>query len=139
MTGSSAVKIDTVVCPEIVALREHVISVANCPSRLLLDEIADKWSVLILAALKRQPMRFNAIKRSLEGISQKVLTQTLRRLERNGIVARRVAQAPLSVEYSITPLGHSLDEPFRALYVWTLENLSDVERARKTFDAGATR
>jgi DNA-binding HxlR family transcriptional regulator len=122
-----------------VTLREHVISVANCPSRLLLDEIADKWSVLILAALKRQPMRFNAIKRSLEGISQKVLTQTLRRLERNGIVARRVSQAPLSVEYSITSLGHSLDEPFRALYVWTLENLSDVERARKTFDGGAVR
>jgi DNA-binding HxlR family transcriptional regulator len=121
---------------DIAALREQVISVANCPSRLLLDEIADKWTVLILAALKREPMRFNAIKRSLEGISQKVLTQTLRRLERNGIVARRVTQAPLSVEYSITPLGHSLDEPFRALYVWTLDNLTDVERARKTFDAG---
>ncbi len=116
------------------ATSQQVISVANCPSRLLLDEIADKWTVLILAALKREPMRFNAIKRALEGISQKVLTQTLRRLERNGIVVRNVSQAPLSVEYSITPLGRSLDQPFQALYQWTLENLSDVERARAAFD-----
>jgi DNA-binding HxlR family transcriptional regulator len=137
MKRASAASAENTACSKIVTLREHVISVANCPSRLLLDEIADKWSVLILAALKREPMRFNAIKRSLEGISQKVLTQTLRRLERNGIVARRVMQLPLSVEYSITPLGHSLDEPFRALYIWTLENLRDVERARKTFDASA--
>ncbi len=137
MANLTAEQSDSAHCPDISTLREHVISVANCPSRLLLDEIADKWSVLILAALKGEPMRFNAIKRSLEGISQKVLTQTLRRLERNGIIGRHVTLAPLSVEYNITPLGHSLDEPFRALYLWTLENLADVERARKTFDAGA--
>lgn len=116
------------------ATSQQVISVANCPSRLLLDEIADKWTVLILAALKNEPLRFNAIKRSLEGISQKVLTQTLRRLERNGIVVRNVGQAPLSVEYRITPLGRSLDQPFQALYQWTRENLADVERARMAFD-----
>jgi DNA-binding HxlR family transcriptional regulator len=117
------------------ALRQRVISAADCPCRLLLDQIADKWSVLILAALKDGPMRFNMIKRSLEGITQKALTQSLRRLERNGIVARRVIPAsPLAVEYRMTPLGHTLDEPFRALYAWTQDHLPQVEQARRAFD-----
>jgi DNA-binding HxlR family transcriptional regulator len=116
-------------------LRQRVISAADCPSRLLLEQIADKWSVLIIAALKGGPLRFNMIKRSLEGITQKALTQSLRRLERNGIVARRVIPvSPLAVEYSITPLGHTLDEPFRALYAWTLDYLPQVEKARQAFD-----
>jgi DNA-binding HxlR family transcriptional regulator len=116
-------------------LRQRVISAADCPSRLLLEQIADKWSVLIIAALKGGPLRFNMIKRSLEGITQKALTQSLRRLERNGIVSRRVVPvSPLAVEYSITPLGHTLDEPFRALYTWTLDYLPQVEKARQAFD-----
>jgi DNA-binding HxlR family transcriptional regulator len=113
----------------------HVLSVANCPSRLLLDQIADKWSVLILAVLRRGPLRFNAIKRRIEGVTQKALTQCLRRLERNGIVERRViATSPISVEYEITALGRSLDHPFEALYAWTLEHLPEVERARALYD-----
>ncbi|AJK48872.1 winged helix-turn-helix transcriptional regulator [Burkholderia plantarii] len=117
---------------------EDVLSAADCPSRLLLDQIADKWSVLIIAALHDGPLRFNAIKRRLEGITQKALTQSLRRLERNGILARRVITAsPISVEYEVTRLGRTLDKPFQALYAWTLEHLPDVERAREAYDRRA--
>lgn len=115
--------------------QNDVLSVANCPSRLLLDQIADKWSVLILASLHDAPLRFNAIKRRLEGITQKALTQSLRRLERNGIVQRTViATSPISVQYEVTPLGRTLDRPFQALYAWTLEYLPEVEQAREIYD-----
>ena len=107
----------------------------DCPHRLLLDEVADKWSVLILAVLCKQPLRFNAIRRALEGITQKALTQSLRRLERNGIVSRRViTDSPVGVEYQLTEVGRSLQKPFAALYAWTLEYLPKVERARELFD-----
>ena len=113
----------------------ELLSATDCPSRLLLDQIADKWSVLILASLCDGPLRFNAIKRRIEGVTQKALTQCLRRLERNGIVERRViAASPISVEYEITALGRSLERPFRALYVWTQEHLPEVERARVRYD-----
>lgn len=106
-----------------------------CPSRLMLDQIADKWSMLILAALRDEPLRFNAIKRRISGVTQKALTQCLRRLERNGIVERRVVTtSPISVEYKITTLGRSLDGPFQALYLWTLEHLSEIEDARARYD-----
>jgi len=108
---------------------------AGCGSRMILDQIADKWSMLILAVLCTQPQRFNAIKRSLEGVTQKALTQTLRRLERNGLVSRRVIpMSPVAVEYAVTPLGRTLQQPFAALYSWTVEHLSDVERAQQEFD-----
>lgn len=114
------------------------LSRAGCPSRFLLDQIADKWSVLILAALCPGPMRFNAIRRRLDGITQKALTSALRRLERNGIVARRVLPgSPVGVEYGITPLGRTLEGPFTALHAWTVEYLPAVEQARRAFDAGA--
>ena|ERR1700743_980145 len=117
----------------------EVLSLASCPSRLLLDQIADKWSVLILASLRPGPMRFNAIKRRIEGITQKALAQCLRRLERNGIVERRViATSPISVEYEITALGRSLDGPFQALYLWTYEHLPEVESARARYDQRET-
>lgn len=113
----------------------HVLSAANCPHRVLLEQIADKWSVLILGALCAQPLRFNAIKRQLEGITQKALTQSLRRLQRNGIVTRTVlATSPVAVEYQITPLGKTLKEPFEALYRWTMNYLPEVEKAREVFD-----
>ncbi|MET0747571.1 MAG: helix-turn-helix domain-containing protein [Rhizobium sp.] len=116
--------------------KQKVLSVANCPNRLLLEQVADKWSVLLMAALCDAPMRFNEIKRTLEGITQKSLTQSLRRLERNGIVERRVlATSPVAVEYNITPLGQSLRQPFQALYAWTVDYLPDVEKARAAFDA----
>lgn len=108
---------------------------ADCPSRLLLDEVADKWSVLIFAALTGGPMRFNALVRTLDGISKKSLTAVLRRLERNGLVSRHVrAVSPVAVEYTITPLGWSLSVPFAALYNWTQEQLPLIEDARSRFD-----
>jgi DNA-binding HxlR family transcriptional regulator len=114
------------------------LSAADCPSRLLLDQIADKWSVLVLAVLRGGPLRFNTIKRRIEGVTQKALTQTLRRLERNGIVARRViSSSPVAVEYEITTLGRTLDQPFQAIYAWTLEYLPQVEQARTRFDERA--
>lgn len=109
-----------------------------CPSRVMLDQIADKWSMLVLASLRDGPLRFNVIRRRIDGITQKALTQCLRRLERNGIVDRRVITAsPISVEYGITALGRSLDHPFQALHRWTIENLSEVEQARSRYDERA--
>ncbi|KTB60840.1 hypothetical protein AO066_02955 [Pseudomonas fluorescens] len=106
-----------------------------CPSRLMLDQIADKWSMLILASLRHEPLRFNAILRRIEGVTQKALTQCLRRLERHGLVERTViTTSPIAVEYEITTLGRSLDQPFQALYLWTLEHLSEVEGAMARYD-----
>lgn len=108
----------------------------GCPSRMILDQIADKWSVLVLAALCNQPLRFNALKRALDGITQKALSHTLRRLERNGIVERRViASAPVAVEYRVTALGRTLKTPFQALHQWTLQHHHEVEQARRDYDA----
>ncbi|KGF68776.1 MarR family transcriptional regulator [Hoeflea sp. BAL378] len=111
---------------------------ASCPSRVLFDQIADKWSMMVLTVLDAGPMRFNAIKRHLEGITQKALTECLRRLERNGLVERRVLPtSPVGVEYEITPLGRTLQPPFKALYAWTREQMPEVEAARRAFDARA--
>ncbi|MET0264976.1 MAG: helix-turn-helix domain-containing protein [Duganella sp.] len=107
---------------------------SECPSRALFDQIADKWSMMVLTVLDEEPHRFNAIKRRLEGITQKALTQCLRRLERNGLVSRHVIAMPLAVQYEITPLGHTLLPPMRQLYAWTLDKLPMVENARKAFD-----
>ena len=108
----------------------------NCPSRLLFEEISDKWSMMVLTVLVGERTRFNELKRRLEGISQKPLTQCLRKLERNGLVTRRVIQAsPVGVEYAITPLGRSLHHPFKALYGWTVDYLPEVAKARHRFDA----
>jgi DNA-binding HxlR family transcriptional regulator len=87
---------------------------------------------------RRGPQRFNAIRRRLEGVTEKALTQCLRRLERNGLVERRViASSPVAVEYQITPLGRTLQVPFKALYAWTLQNMATVEQARSAFDRRA--
>ncbi|KQW56418.1 winged helix-turn-helix transcriptional regulator [Variovorax sp. Root411] len=108
---------------------------ADCPSRALFDQIADKWSMMVLHVLADGPLRFNVIKRQLEGITQKALTQCLRRLERNGLISRRVIPvSPIAVEYAVTPLGRTLEQPFKALHGWTLANITQVEEARKAFD-----
>jgi DNA-binding HxlR family transcriptional regulator len=107
-------------------------------SRLLLDQITDKWSILILGALCKKPLRFNEIRRALEGITQKALTQSLRRLERSGILARRVIpSSQVAVEYSITPLGRSLEDPFKALFDWTMLHTAEVLQAQSAFDERA--
>ena len=105
-------------------------------SRLLLDQITDKWSILILSVLCKEPLRFNEIKRNMNGITQKSLTQCLRRLERNGIVSRRVIpSSQVGVEYSITPLGRTLETPFQALFNWTVKYSTAVAHAQSEFDA----
>lgn len=111
---------------------------SECPSRALFDQIADKWSMMVLAILDEEPLRFNAIKRRLEGVTQKALTQCLRRLERNGLVSRHILSfSPVAVQYEITPLGRTLQQPFRALHQWTLDKLPEVEAARQQFDDAA--
>jgi len=108
---------------------------SECPSRVLIDQIADKWSMMVLAVLDSGPLRFNVIKKQLEGVTQKALTQCLRRLERNGLLSRQViADSPVAVQYEITPLGRTLQPPFRALYAWTIAKMPEVEQARQTFD-----
>lgn len=105
--------------------------------RLLLDQIADRWSILVLGAICAAggTLRFNAIRRKVSGVAQKTLTQCLRRLERNGIVERRIIDsAPLGVEYAVTPLGRTLDKPFAALNAWTAEHAQAVRAAQDAFD-----
>jgi DNA-binding HxlR family transcriptional regulator len=109
---------------------------SECPSRALFDQIADKWSMMVIAVLNEGPQRFNAIRRRLQGVTQKALTQCLRRLERNGLVAREVISlSPVAVQYHLTPLGHTLREPLQELHKWTLVKLPEVTTAREAFDS----
>ncbi|EOC0122440.1 winged helix-turn-helix transcriptional regulator [Cronobacter sakazakii] len=104
-------------------------------TRPVLEQVANKWSVLILTVLCTQPARFNAIKRRLDPITHKALTEALRRLERNGLVSRRViASSPVAVEYSITPLGRTLQEPFVALVSWARQHGAAIEQAQMAYD-----
>jgi DNA-binding HxlR family transcriptional regulator len=110
-------------------------SLAELPMRVLLDQIADKWSVLVLAELCHGPLRFNELKRRLVGVSQKSLTSCLRTLEKNGIVSRTMLLAmPIAVQYEITPLGRTLEGPFAALHGWTAKHLAEVQRARALYE-----
>ena len=113
---------------------------ANCPTRLVLDRIADKWSVLVLGLLAHEPIRFNELRRRIDGISQKVLAQALRQLERDGLVNRKVTPTvPVTVEYSITPLGRTLSRTVDALSTWAEKHFPDVLRAQQAYDRQATR
>ncbi len=109
---------------------------ATCPSRKLLDRIADKWVTLTLSALgENGTMRYSEISRQLAGVSQKMLTQTLRSLERDGLVEREVTPSvPVRVDYRLTPLGRSLLQPIRHLKRWAEEHMVEVERAREAYD-----
>jgi DNA-binding HxlR family transcriptional regulator len=108
---------------------------ADCPTRLALDRIGDKWAVLILLLLAEKPFRFNALRRHIEGISQKMLTQTLKSLERDGLVDRKAfATVPVTVEYSITPLGRTLTGAVDALRVWAETHIDQVLEAQRRYD-----
>ena len=103
--------------------------------RPVLDKIADKWTIMILTVLCPRPARFNEIKRRLSGITHKSLADALKRLERHGLVTRTVLPtAPIGVEYTITPLGHSLREPFDALCSWALEHEQAIAAAAAAYD-----
>lgn len=103
--------------------------------RPVLDKIADKWTIMILTVLCPEPARFNEIKRRLDGITHKSLADALKRLERNGLVTRTVIPTmPVGVLYTITPLGHSLREPFEALCSWALTHEAAFASAAFTYD-----
>lgn len=105
-------------------------------ARFALDEVATKWSVMILTVLCPQPARFNEIKRRLDGITHKSLSDALKRLQRNGLVQRTVIPTrPVGVEYRITALGLSLQGPFDALYAWASQHADEIESAQAEFDS----
>ena len=111
----------------------------GCPMREVLDRIGDTWSVLVIINLKSRPLRFNALRRSIEGISHRMLTVTLRSLERDGLVSRTVRPTtPPEVEYALTELGYSLALPLGALGCWAAENRGLLRQARAAFDGGGT-
>ncbi|MDQ7912070.1 helix-turn-helix domain-containing protein [Pseudomonas sp. 102515] len=103
--------------------------------RSILEHIANKWTVLILSVLCTQPARFNDLKRRLHGITHKSLSEALKRLERNGLISRKVLPTqPIGVEYRITALGSSLRDPFAALYAWSLTHRAALEEAQRAYD-----
>jgi DNA-binding HxlR family transcriptional regulator len=103
--------------------------------RPVLDKIADKWTILILTVLCPRPARFNEIKRRLDGVTHKALADALKRLERHGLVTRTVLPTtPIGVEYAITPMGHSLRQPFEALCAWALTHDHAIEEAAQTYE-----
>lgn len=110
---------------------------SNCPTRKVLDRVADKWAVLVLGLLIEGPIRFNRLRRAVEGISQKMLSQTLKSLERDGLVSRKAfATVPVTVEYAITPLGQTLATTLDALRVWAETHMEEVTANQQRYDAG---
>lgn len=109
----------------------------TCPTRELIHQLSDKWSICVLLAVSNGPVRFNQLKRMVEGVTQKMLGQTLRRLDSNGIVERRVFPTmPMRVEYEITPLGRTLMPIVEALQTWAVANFPLIAAARREFERG---
>ena len=107
-------------------------------TRQILTRVGDKWSVLVVVLLGEATLRFNELRRALDGISQRMLTSTLRGLERDGLVKRTVHPTnPPQVDYALTPLGESLLEPVRVLAVWAQGHRAEVMQAREAFDSAA--
>ena len=106
------------------------------PVTELIALISEKWSLFIVHVLRLGPLRFGEIKTAASGISQRMLTLTLRHLERNGVVTRTViSKSPLHVDYALTPLGHSLIHPVDSLGDWAIANHDAMEQARRIYDA----
>ncbi|MBI3358478.1 MAG: helix-turn-helix transcriptional regulator [Nitrospirae bacterium] len=109
-----------------------------CPTRAALDRIADKWTALIIGLLQDGPKRFSGLKRAVDGISQKMLTQTLRGLERDGLVRRTIyPEVPPHVEYDLTVLGHTLSTPIAAVRRWAEKHIKEVSAAQQLYDQRA--
>ncbi|WP_418960616.1 winged helix-turn-helix transcriptional regulator [Streptomyces tritici] len=107
----------------------------DAPHRELLDQVLDKWSLSVLNELCERPCRFNELRRAIPAVTQKSLTATLRRLERNGVIDREVVSTrPVAIRYRITPLGKTLRDPVDVLLAWAAEHLPAIERARDAFD-----
>jgi DNA-binding HxlR family transcriptional regulator len=110
----------------------------DCPTRVLLDRVGDKWTVLVIGALADGPMRFTELRGRVGGVSGKVLTATLRALTRDGLVTRTAyASIPPRVDYELTDLGRSLQEPLEVLRVWSEQHIASVVAHRETFDNAA--
>lgn len=109
----------------------------RCPVTDVLRRVGDKWSILVIVLLGKRPYRFNELHRGIEGISQRMLTRTLRGLEADGLVHREVFPTnPPSVEYRLTPLGRTLLDPLSALAEWAVEHAGDIAASRSSYEAG---
>ncbi len=112
----------------------------SCPTRQLLDRIGDRWTVLVVGALADGPLRFGQIAQRIDGVSQKMLTQTLRGLERDGLVTRTLyAQVPPRVDYELTATGHTLRGPLKTLEEWAVAHMPTVLTARDDYDHASPR
>jgi DNA-binding HxlR family transcriptional regulator len=110
----------------------------DCPSRVVLDRISDKWTALIVLVLREGPLRFSHLRVRVGGVAPKVLTETLRRLERDGLLTRTAyAEVPPRVEYELTAVGRSLVEPITAITGWAEEHMRQITRARERYDRRA--
>ncbi|WP_246075000.1 winged helix-turn-helix transcriptional regulator [Nonomuraea terrae] len=108
----------------------------DCEVRQILDRIADKWSLLVIALLDCQSLRFTQLRREIDGVSQRMLSVTLRQLERDGLVTRTVHPVvPPRVDYALTPLGRTLHQTIKALVTWTEEHREEIAAARADYDA----
>jgi DNA-binding HxlR family transcriptional regulator len=107
----------------------------DAPQRELLDQVLDKWSLQVLNELCERPCRFSELRRLVPAVTQKSLTATLRRLERNGVIERVVLSTrPVAIEYRITPLGKTLRPPVEEILAWARQHLPAIEEARHRFD-----
>jgi DNA-binding HxlR family transcriptional regulator len=112
----------------------------DCPTRLVLDRIGDKWTVLVVLLLSDGPMRFSDLRGHLGRVAPKVLTQTLRRMERDGLVSRAIfAEVPPRVEYTLTELGHSLIKPISVIGDWAEVHVHQITAAQAAYDAAQER
>jgi DNA-binding HxlR family transcriptional regulator len=112
----------------------------KCPTQQVLDRVASKWTMLVILALAERTYRYAALRRRVAGVTQKMLTQTLRALERDGLVRRRVYDTvPVQTEYELTEMGRSLGQAVAVVRAWAYEHMDGIARARATFDAAEDR
>ncbi|MCF1598697.1 winged helix-turn-helix transcriptional regulator [Streptomyces muensis] len=115
---------------------KYDIGEAMCPYRLVLEHVTSRWGVLVLIELLERPYRFSELRRTIGRVSEKMLTQTLQTLERDGLVHRDAKPViPPRVDYSLTDLGREAAEQVRGLALWTSERMGEVEKAREAYDA----
>lgn len=115
--------------------RDFNVFVQGCPSREIMQRLGDKWTPLVLLALAGGPLRFSALRQRIGAVTPKVLTSTLRTLERDGLLLRTVtAQVPVRVDYELSEVGRSLQGPLEAIRLWSEEHVPGVLRARDEFD-----
>jgi DNA-binding HxlR family transcriptional regulator len=125
---------------ETINLPEYDVLQVACPTRQVLDRIADKWTLLVVLALWDGTLRFSQLRRRVQGVTQKMLTQTLRALERDGMVKRRAyPTVPVTVDYTLTPLGQSLGEAVAVVRGWAYSHMDAIKTAREEYDRRSDR